>query len=140
MLQSVRYALVLLLVGMAFTACAPETPSVDGGRSASALEAPATPQGPVGEAEAIIGREFKGYGWIERIVQITFTDGVLNVTLDQPTRTMSELDTYTRMCYSLTALIGTEETPTDIAAVHFFRKDGSPMVGSDTPNTQCARF
>jgi hypothetical protein len=130
----------LLLFGMAFAACAPETPSVDGGRSASALEAPASPQGPVGEAEAVIGREFKGYGWIERIVQITFSDGVLRVTLDQPTRTMSELDAYTRMCYALTTLIGSEDIPSEIAAVHFFRKDGSPMVGSDAPNAQCSRF
>ncbi len=131
---------MFLVFGMALVACAPEAPSADGGGALAPLEAPLPPDRPVGQAEAIIGAEFRGYGWIERIVQISFADGVLKVTLDQPTRTMSELDAYTRMCHALTALISSEEIPSDIAAVQFFRKDGSPMVASAVPNTACQRF
>ena len=93
------------------------------------------------QAEAIIGAQFNNRGWIESIVRMEMgDDAVFRVVLDRPTNTLSQLDAYTQMCRALSVLITSEANPTGILAIQFFKADGTPMVGTGTPDSECSRF
>lgn len=140
-----RVLLPLLLAPLILLACTTSQAADDpGGVVAGATidEAAASPTpNIIRQAEEIIGEGFQGRGWIERIVRMDYAaDGVLRVILDQPTNTLSQLDSYTQMCQALSALVTSEENTTNVLAVQFFKADGMPMVGTSAPDTACARF
>jgi hypothetical protein len=138
--------LPLLLAPFILIACTPGQAADDpGGVVAGATieeGVQATPPSVIRQAEAIIGPRFNtNSGWIESIVRMDYGDDfILKVILDRPTFTLSQLDTYTQMCRALSELIVSEENPDGIVAVQFFKADGTPMIGTATANSNCARF
>lgn len=145
-LRSVRTRLVVLLLApLLVLACTPGQAADDPGGvvAAGTPEAmSAAPLSVVHQAEAIIGPRFgSNAGWIESIVRMEYgEDFVLKVFLDRPTSTLSQLDAYPQMCRALSELVASETNPDGILAVHFFRADGTPMVGTGTANSNCTRF
>jgi hypothetical protein len=137
--------LVALLAFLLAAACdsgsAADGPSLAPTQADTPVPASVVPAaGTVAKAEAIIGDEFGDTGWIESIVKIEAADGFLKVTMDRATFTLGDLDAYARMCRALTALIASEPNPGEVAAVQFFRADGTPVVGGDAPGARCHSF
>jgi hypothetical protein len=131
------------LFAMVVLACTPGQAAPDPGTSAEPVVLAATVDprpAPIGAAEAILGEQVNNSGWIESVVRMEYTDGILVVVLDRGTSTLSQLDAYTQMCRALSHLIASEANPEGIAAVQFFKADGTPMVGTNAADTNCVKF
>ena len=119
-------------------ACVPQAPSESSGRAIDTVAAGAenaAPVDPAADARRLLEKRFPQAAWVESVTEVAFQSGLLQVTLDRPTATLGEVEVYTRMCNALTALIGTEDNPSPVVGVQFYRADGAAMVASGTANT-----
>lgn len=130
------------LLGILLASCSPETLSASPGDEASesGVTAPPPAADPVAEAEAVLAERFGGLGWIDSIVSVQVHGSLLRVTLDREIETLGDAEVFSRMCLALTSLISSDEQPTDVTGVQFFRKGGIPVVASGANGAPCGRF